>query len=161
MKKLAEICFAWKAISNLAVSISPNRSERLSVQCRQHLERKIRFIFVAYYYFQLKGPLVLATTTLESLGIRGGNALIRYVPLEISEEELAKINAQVEKSELERQHLEEVFRKKRVENLERQRFEEERQKVVRHKIFIVSLRREKIVDALGVGTSSCGRRRSI
>ncbi len=79
--------------------------------------------------FQFEGNLVLATTTLKSIGVTAGRALIRYSAKCIDPDKLEEINSAVEKSQEEQRELEAIFQRKRRENEERLKFEEERSKV--------------------------------
>ena len=71
----------------------------------------------------------LSATTLKSLGIIQGRELLRYTTRIISDEKMNKINNILIENEHKQKQLEDVFEKKRQENIERERIEKEREKV--------------------------------
>ena len=71
----------------------------------------------------------LSATTLKSLGIIQGRELLRYTTRIISDEKMNKINNILIENEQKQKQLEDVFEKKRQENIERERIEKERERV--------------------------------
>lgn len=79
-----------------------------------------------YLNQQFQGVLLMATTSLASLGLRKGRALMRYSVKEITEGKMAEINQEVDEKQRKEAKLEEIFLKKKAEQDERDRIEAER-----------------------------------
>ncbi|KAE9556713.1 hypothetical protein FO519_000119 [Halicephalobus sp. NKZ332] len=102
-----------------------------------------KYASVTYLSKQWKGDAVLSSSTLKSMGIYSGGAVLRFSTCELSEEEKKAIDNLVAAVEERRKQLTQVYEQKKIENQQRidmearyqkeleeqQRIEEEKQRI--------------------------------